>query len=123
MQELADRAGITKFTLGKVERGDLTVGLGVAFEVAALVGVPLFHEDRPQLSADLDRARDRIALLPQRVRARREEAVKDGFVVADRGLRPESGRPAHNRGGGCRQAASHRGHRRLQLRPQLPGPR
>ena len=68
MQELADRAGITKFTLGKVERGDLTVGLGVAFEVAALVGVPLFHEDRSQLSADLDRARDRIALLPQRVR-------------------------------------------------------
>ena len=54
MQELADRAGITKFTLGKVERGDLTVGLGVAFEVAALVGVPLFHEDRSQLS---DRSR------------------------------------------------------------------
>lgn len=78
MQELADRAGITKFTLGKVERGDLTVGLGVAFEVAALVGVPLFHEDRSQLSADLDRARDRIALLPQRVRSR-EEGVKDDF--------------------------------------------
>ncbi len=70
MQELAERAGITKFTLGKVEHGDPTVGLGVAFEVAALVGVPLFHEDRSQLSADLDQARDRIALLPQRVRAR-----------------------------------------------------
>jgi transcriptional regulator with XRE-family HTH domain len=78
MQELADRAGITKFTLGKVERGDLTVGLGVAFEVAALVGVPLFHEDRPRLSVDLDRARDRIALLPERVRSRKE-GVKDDF--------------------------------------------
>lgn len=78
MQELADRAGITKFTLSKVERGDLSVGLGVAFEVAALVGVPLFHEDRPRLSIDIDRTRERIALLPERVRARRED-VKDDF--------------------------------------------
>jgi transcriptional regulator with XRE-family HTH domain len=78
MQELADRAGITKFTLRKVERGDPTVGLGVAFEVAALVGVALFHEDRSRLSGALDRARDRSALLPQRVRAR-DEDVKDDF--------------------------------------------
>ena len=63
MHELADRAGITKFTLSKVERGDLTVGLGVAFEVAALVGVPLFDEDRSRLAIDVDHARDRIALL------------------------------------------------------------
>jgi DNA-binding XRE family transcriptional regulator len=78
MQELAGRAGITTFTLSKVERGDLTVGLGVAFEVATLVGVPLFHEDRSRLTTDIDRAGDRIALLPERVRARRED-VKDDF--------------------------------------------
>jgi hypothetical protein len=54
--------------LGKVERGELTVSVGVAFEVAALVGVPLFNEDRSGLSTDLDRARDRLALLPRRVR-------------------------------------------------------
>ncbi len=78
MQELADRAGITPFTLRKVERGDLTVGLGVAFEVAALVGVSLFHEDRSRLTSDLERARDRLALLPERVR-RSGEDVKDDF--------------------------------------------
>jgi transcriptional regulator with XRE-family HTH domain len=77
-QQLADRAGITRVTLGKVERGDLTVGLGVAFEVAALVGVPLFQEDRKRLSAEVDRARDRLALLPQRIRTRKEP-VKDDF--------------------------------------------
>lgn len=77
-QELADRAGITPPTLRKVERGDMTVGLGVAFEVAALVGVPLFHEDRSRLGADLNRVRDRIAVLPQRVRQRAGE-VKDDF--------------------------------------------
>lgn len=78
MRELAERAGITTPTLRGIERGDLTVGLGAAFEVAALVGVPLFHEDRAQLSSDLDRIRDRVALLPQRVRPRRE-VVKDDF--------------------------------------------
>lgn len=77
-QELADRAGITPGTLSKVERGDLTVGLGVAFEVAALVGVPLFDEDRARVTADLERTRDRAALLPQRVRAR-SGGVKDDF--------------------------------------------
>jgi transcriptional regulator with XRE-family HTH domain len=67
-QQLADRAGITRVTLNKIEHGDLTVGLGLAFEVAALVGVPLFQEDRTRLSADVERVRDRLALLPQRVR-------------------------------------------------------
>ena len=78
MRELAERAGITVFTLRKVERGDPTVSLGVAFEVAALVGVPLFHEDRARTSLDLSRARERAALLPRRVRARKED-VRDDF--------------------------------------------
>ncbi len=77
-RELAERAGITQATLRKVERGDPTVSLGVAFEVAMLVGVPLFHEDRTRLSLDLDRTRGRAALLPQRVRIPREGA-KDDF--------------------------------------------
>lgn len=76
-QELADRVGITRVTLGKIERGDPAVGLGLAFEAATLVGVPLFREDH-SLSADADRARDRLALLPQRIRARKEP-VKDDF--------------------------------------------
>lgn len=42
--------------------------LGVAFDVATLVGVPLFEEDRSRLAAELARRRDRLALLPQRVR-------------------------------------------------------
>jgi transcriptional regulator with XRE-family HTH domain len=67
-RELAERAGITQPTLRKVERGDPTVSLGVAFEVATLVGVPLFHEDPTRLSLDLDRTRGRVAVLPQRVR-------------------------------------------------------
>jgi transcriptional regulator with XRE-family HTH domain len=78
MQELADRAGITTFTLSKIEHGDLTVGLGVAFETAVLVGVPLFHADRSRLQLEGERTSDRLALLPERVRARKGD-VKDDF--------------------------------------------
>ncbi len=75
-QDLADRAGVTVPTLRKVENGDLGVALGIAFEVAALTGVPLFYEDRERLSMDLDRTQARSALLPQRVRTR---PVHDDF--------------------------------------------
>ena len=68
--DLAGRAGITADTLRKVENGDLSVSLGTAFEVAALVGVPLFHDDADRLTLDLDRTQARSALLPKRIRRR-----------------------------------------------------
>ena len=77
-EDLAERAGITSDTLSKIERGEPSVGLGSAFEAAALVGVPLFYDDRSRLTMDLDRVRSRSALLPQRVRTG-QEPVKDDF--------------------------------------------
>jgi transcriptional regulator with XRE-family HTH domain len=77
-RDLAERAGITTDTLSKIERGNLGVAVGTAFEVAALVGVPLFYEDRSRLTLDLDRTRARSALLPQTVRKPRRE-VDDDF--------------------------------------------
>jgi transcriptional regulator with XRE-family HTH domain len=68
LQELADRVGVTHPTMAKVERGDPSVGLGVAFEAATLVGVPLFHEDRARVRLEVGRVEDRLALLPQLVR-------------------------------------------------------
>lgn len=66
--ELAERSGISVRTLNRVEHGDPRVSLGTAFELAALVGVPLFQPDRERLSMDLERTRARSAVLPQRVR-------------------------------------------------------
>ncbi len=77
-KELAGRAGITTPTLSKIEKGDLGVAIGTVFEIAALVGVPLFHEDRARVTLDLDRATTRNALLPQRVRAPKQD-VHDDF--------------------------------------------
>jgi transcriptional regulator with XRE-family HTH domain len=77
LQELADRVGTTHVTMRKVERGDLTVGLGVAFEAAVLLGIPLFHQDHARRSLEASRVDDRLALLPQLVR--KPVAVDDDF--------------------------------------------
>ena len=77
LQELADRVGVTHVTMRKVERGDLSVGLGVAFEAAAVVGVALFHEEGSRRSLEAGRVDDRLAVLPQLVR--RPAEVDDDF--------------------------------------------
>jgi transcriptional regulator with XRE-family HTH domain len=78
-EELAERAGITARTVSKIEHGDLSVGLGATFEAAALLGVPLFHAERSQLSADRDRVEARAALLPRPTRSRGADEVHDDF--------------------------------------------
>lgn len=77
IDELAERVGVAHPTLRKVERGDLTVGLGVAFEAAAVLGVPLFHEDAARRSLEAAHVADRLALLPER--SRRPVRVDDDF--------------------------------------------
>jgi transcriptional regulator with XRE-family HTH domain len=77
LQELADRVGVTHVTMRKVERGDLTVALGIAFEAAAVLGVPLFHEERSRRLLEAARVDDRLAVLPQLVRKHAE--VDDDF--------------------------------------------
>jgi hypothetical protein len=46
----------------------LLPGLGIAFDVTTLVGVPLFTDDRTRLAEEGMRARERLMLLPQRIR-------------------------------------------------------
>ena len=75
--ELAERGGISRATLQKVEAGNPTVAGGIMFDVATLVGVPLFFEDRSRLVAEINRGVDRIALLPEKVRPRKAELDDD----------------------------------------------
>ena len=68
MEDLAERVGIGVVTLRKIERGDPSVGLGLAFEAASLTGVALFHEETARFSLEKARVEDRLAVLPRRVR-------------------------------------------------------
>jgi transcriptional regulator with XRE-family HTH domain len=70
LQELAERVGVTAVTMRKVERGDPSVRLGVAFEAAALTGVPLFDPDPARRRLEAERIGDRLAVLPRLVRRR-----------------------------------------------------
>ena len=77
-QEIADRLGIDRSTLQRLERGDPKVELGLAFEACAILGIPLFEEDAQGLTGRLDEAGKRLALLPSRVRPKRL-SVSDDF--------------------------------------------
>lgn len=68
--ELAQRAHISLDTLRRIERGEPTVMIGSYFEVATLLGVELWEADRDLVERYKDRFRDRLALLPARVRSR-----------------------------------------------------
>ena len=78
-KDLADRAGISIPTLRKIEKGDLNIALGFAFEVATLVGVQLFDAGPSRLSNDIDILKDKIALLPKKIKIPKKEVVNDDF--------------------------------------------
>lgn len=77
-QALAERAGISRATLQKIESGHLGVAVGLVFEIAVLVGVPLFANDGQPLSQQLDQAKHTIMLLPQRIQSK-PQVVDDDF--------------------------------------------
>ncbi|PIE63538.1 MAG: transcriptional regulator [Desulfobacterales bacterium] len=76
-QNLAERAGISRATLQKIERGEMTCAIGLVFEVASLVGVNLFEADRFSLAMQIEQASDKIALLPKRIRPETRVADDD----------------------------------------------
>lgn len=77
-QNLADRAGIARATLQKIEAGEMSPSIGLVFEVAALVGVPLFEQDSRALATSIELTQSKIALLPKRIK-NRPKVVDDDF--------------------------------------------
>lgn len=77
-EDVAQRAGVSRGLVHRIEAGDMGCAIGAAFEVAAIVGAPLFEPEPGPLSPHIATARDRLALLPRTARAR-TRAVKDDF--------------------------------------------
>ena len=76
--EVAQRAGVSRGLVGRIEKGDMGCAIGAVFEVAAIVGVRLFDAAPTTLTTHVGMARDRFTLLPKAVRPR-SQAVKDDF--------------------------------------------
>ena len=77
-QVMADRLGVDRGTLQRLENGDPKVRLGLAFEACAILGIPLFEKDAQGITMRLDDAGKRLALLPNRVRSK-QISVSDDF--------------------------------------------
>jgi transcriptional regulator with XRE-family HTH domain len=75
--ELAERVGVSRATISKLEQGNPGVAIGTFFEAATLVGVPLFADDttRQRYAAH---KRAELALLPESARRPRKR-IDDNF--------------------------------------------
>jgi len=78
VKEIAERAGVSRGLVQRVEKGDPGCSIGAAFELAAIVGVRLFDDDPAALPRHLSQARDKLSLLPKSVRPAKAK-VKDDF--------------------------------------------
>lgn len=78
-EALSEKCGVSRATLRKIERGEATTEIGIAFEAAAVVGIRLFGSENAQsLREAFSRSGDKAALLPQRVRLKGTK-VDDAF--------------------------------------------
>ena len=76
-EELADRAGMSRGLLRRIENGDLGCTIGAVFEAAAVLGVRLFDADERTISADVQSNKAVMTLLPKAIRAPRVRADDD----------------------------------------------
>jgi transcriptional regulator with XRE-family HTH domain len=76
--EVAVRSGISRGLLHRIESGDPGCTIGAVFEVAAIVGLPLFDAKRSTLGQALETNREVMRLLPRSIRHQRTE-VNDDF--------------------------------------------
>jgi len=76
--DLAERVGVARSTLQKVESGDPIVEIGLVFEAAVLTGVPLFEPEATSLAPHLREVQGKLALMPTYIRKPKGE-LKDDF--------------------------------------------
>jgi len=75
-QALAERAGVSRSFVQRVESADARCEIGVVFEMAQLLGIQLFHSPDSQ-SALRASLQDKLTLLPAHVRVPKQEVSND----------------------------------------------
>ncbi|MYD43897.1 MAG: helix-turn-helix domain-containing protein [Gammaproteobacteria bacterium] len=66
--ELAERAGVSRGLLHRIERGQPGCSIGAVFELASVVGLRLFDAEPTTLANYLTMQRSNLTLLPQAAR-------------------------------------------------------
>ena len=79
-KELGEKSGVSERTVLQVENGSPNVSLGNAFNVAAVIGVPLFDiVDRETLARVRVSMEAALTLIPSNTRNRPEPGVSTDF--------------------------------------------
>ena len=76
--DVAERAGVSRGLVHRIEQGEMGSSIGAAFELAAIVGLRLFETEPTTLTRHLSMERDKLTLLPKSVRTGKTK-VKDDF--------------------------------------------
>jgi len=77
-EQLAERAGMSRGLVHRIEKGDPGCAIGAVFEVAAIVGVRLFDAGQSTLATGIAANTAMLELLPQAIRTP-TKPVKDDF--------------------------------------------
>ena len=75
--ELAERVGVSRSTIQRIESGDHKCEIGLVFEAAYIVGVDLFSDDSNIMSLYQKSINDSLMLLPKRIRKQRVKVEND----------------------------------------------
>jgi ribosome-binding protein aMBF1 (putative translation factor) len=73
---LADRVRVSRALVQRVEAGDPRCEMGLVFEMAFLLGIQIFEDEKTHTTM-MDSLSDKIALLPAKVRVRKQEVSSD----------------------------------------------
>lgn len=76
--DLAERAGVSRGLIQRIEHGDPGCAIGAVFEAATILGVRLFDADQATLAANSAVQKHVMTLLPKAVRSP-AKALKDDF--------------------------------------------
>ncbi len=76
--QLAMRVGVSRDLIQRMEQGDPRCGIGLVFEAAVVVGVPLFEDDRSRLTTRMVEQEEKLQLLPKSIR-NKTAVIKDDF--------------------------------------------
>lgn len=77
-EDLAERVGVSRNVLRRIENGESGVSIGTVFETMVVLGVPLFEGGPIGIGARLAETDQRLRLLPRAVH-QRPLTVRDDF--------------------------------------------
>lgn len=77
-QELADRTGVSRGLIRRIEKGDMKCDVGAVFEVAHIVGISLFDAGPSRLASQIKQVEDKLSLLPKATH-KKTKVINDDF--------------------------------------------